>query len=120
MQDYLVKFSLTQFQKIPSRGRIQVASERVGSIVQLTALCQALFLMHGLEPTRDHIWIGAKARAFAPQLNSNLAVANAINKTAGDDFSANRQRVECYSLALLGCFNHCKVRHLLNNARNQG
>jgi len=76
LQDYLVKFSLADFQKIPSRGRGQVASAGGRGQVLLTAP----YLMHGLEPAGDHVRIGAEARAFASQLDPHLTVADAINE----------------------------------------
>ena len=118
-QGYLVKNSLADFSKIPSRGRAGVPKSGGAGQVLLTAPCQGVFLMHRLEPACNHIRVGAEARALAPQLDANLTVANAINKAAGDDLAADGQRVECYLVALLGCLNHREIRHLLNDARNQ-
>ena len=75
--------------------------------------------MHCLEPAGDHIRVSAEARALAPQLDTDLTVADAINETAGDNLPANCQGVECYLIALLCCLDHCEVRHLFNDARNQ-
>ena len=118
-QGYLVKNSLADFSKIPSRGRAEVPKSGGAGQVLLTAPCQGVFLMHRLEPACNHIRVGAEARALAPQLDPHLAVANAINKAAGDDLAADGQRVEGHGLALFGRLNHCEVRHLLNNARDQ-
>ena len=75
--------------------------------------------MHRLEPARDHVRVGAEARALAPQLDTDLTVADAINKTTRDDLAADGQRVECYGLAFLGRLDHCEVRHLFNDASDQ-
>lgn len=76
--------------------------------------------MHRLEPAFDHGRHGAEGNAtLAAHLNDNLAFCDAINEAGSDDLAADCHAVEGHRLALLGRFDHCKVRHFFLDASGQ-
>lgn len=121
-QGYPVKISLADFQKILSRVRAGVRIGRGQDQVLITApLSRGYFyLMDCLEPALDDRGHGAEGNAaLAAHLNNNLTFCDAINEAGGDDLAADCHAVEGHGVALLGRFDHCKVRHLFLNASGQ-